>query len=312
MNTATVGFVAAPGIYEMEPGQYHADPCPLPSLSSSIARTLIRRSPLHAHAAHPRLGGAGGTRPTRAMDDGSVVHSLLLDKGATVVPLRAVYGPKHERAGEPVTDFATKAAQEERDALREAGHLPVLAHRLPELRRCAAAIARNLRFHQDGGDFFAPGRTEAVVVWEEDGIWLRCMVDRLPDDPRAPPYDIKTTALSAAPGGWERRLQTDYAFQAAFYARGLRAVRGVTPAPMRFVVGEIEPPHGVAVMCAAPSLQAIAEAEVERAVALWRRCITEDFWPGYPPFTAHVEAPTWMLTQQDEAQMRDHFAEEHA
>lgn len=306
------GEITAPGIYDLEPQQYHADPCPVPSLSSSIARTLIRRSPLHAYAAHPRLGATDEHRPTRAMDDGTAVHSLLLDKGAAVVPLASVYGPKHKRAGQPVTDFATKEAQEERDALREAGHQPVLAHRLPELRRCAAAIARNLRFHQDGAAFFSPGRDEAVVVWEEDGIWLRAMIDRLPDDPHEAPYDLKTTALSAAPGGWERRLQTEYAFQDAFYRRGLKAVRGIQPPPMRFVVAEIDPPHGVAVMCAAPSLQEIANAEVDRAIRLWRKCIAEDFWPGYPPFTAHIEAPTWMLTQQDEAAMRDQFAEEHA
>ena len=37
---------------------YHADPCIEPSASSGILRLLMDRTPMHAHAAHPRLGGA--------------------------------------------------------------------------------------------------------------------------------------------------------------------------------------------------------------------------------------------------------------
>ena len=45
------------GIHDIPPREYHADPCPAPSLSRSIAKLLVERSPAHAYAAHPRLGG---------------------------------------------------------------------------------------------------------------------------------------------------------------------------------------------------------------------------------------------------------------
>ena len=301
--------ITEPGIYTMTAEEYHADACPEPSLSRGIAHMLILQSPMHAHYHHPRLGGGKSSDANKAMDAGSAVHSMVLGVGAEVVPLKAVYGPKHERAGEPVTDYATKDAKTERDALREAGHIPCLAHELADLRRCAASITRNLRWHQDGADFFGPGQSEAVVIWKEGSVWMRCMVDRLPDDPSAPPFDLKLTKMSAAPTDWERRYRTAYAFQDAFYRRGIAAIRGRMPPPMRFAVGEINPPHGVSVMCSAPSLAALSEADVERSINIWSRCMASGEWPGYPQFTAHVEATSWQISQAEEAAMREDIME---
>ncbi len=302
-------LITAPGIHDIGEAAYHADPCPAPSLSRGIAQLLIRKSPMHAHFAHPRLGGGDDPDVTTIMDDGSAIHTLFLGKGSRVVPLATTYGPKHKKAGQPVTDFKTETATEERDAIRADGGIPVLAGQHPVLVRAAEIAREYLRMHQDGADFFEPGRSEAVVAWQEDGFWLRCMIDRLPDDPRAPPYDVKVTAMDATAGSWERRLRDVYAFQDAFYRRGLRAVRGVTPPPMRFVVIEREPPHGVSVMACAPSLVMLAEQQVDRAIRAWKHCLATDNWPGYPPFTAHVEAKPWQLEAEDAAATREEIME---
>jgi hypothetical protein len=34
-----------PGFHELTEAQYHGDPCPVPSLSASIAKVLVGRSP---------------------------------------------------------------------------------------------------------------------------------------------------------------------------------------------------------------------------------------------------------------------------
>jgi len=302
--------ITEPGIYEMSETEYHADPCEPFSLSRGIARLLIDRSPMHAFHAHPRLGAGDGIEVSKIMDEGSAVHSMLLGKGARVVSVRAVYGPKHKLAGQPVKDFKTDAACEDRDAIREEGCIPILPHEQGDLVRAVSAVTTHLRWHQDGPDFFADGRSEAVVVWREGDLWLRCMIDRLPDDPMAPAYDLKVTKMSAAPGGWERRLRDVYAFQDAFYRRGLRAVRRKTPPTMRFVVVERDAPHGVSVMTPAPSLAALADAQVERAIGIWRECVKTGQWPGYAPFTAHIEAPPWMLSAEDDQALRDEILEE--
>jgi hypothetical protein len=214
--------ITAPGIYKLPEAEYHADPCEPFSLSRGIAHTLLTTNAKKAHHAHPKLGGADPFIPNKAMDAGSIIHSLVLGVGAEIKSIDAVYDAKHKRAGQLVTDYATKAAQEARDAIRDAGGIPVLAHEEPKLRACADAALEQLKHHEDGADFFAPGQSEAVVVWKEGDLWFRIMVDRLPDDPKAPAYDFKATKLSAAPGSWDRRLQNIYAFQDAFYRRGLK------------------------------------------------------------------------------------------
>lgn len=307
---ASAPRITAPGIYDMPAAEYHADPCPEPSLSCSIAKMLVRKTPRHAWQAHPRFG-AVGIEPSRAMDDGSTVHAMMLGQANLIETIKATYGPKTKRKemiGQPVLDYKTDAASEERDELRGMGKIPVLYHRLPELIRCKTAAMQQIAVADDGPPFLAPGRSEVAVIWQEDDIWLRCLVDRLPDDPTAPPFDLKCTELSAAPGGWERRLQSEYAFQDAFYRRGIKKARGVEPKPMRFIVIELDPPHGTVIMAALPALREVAEIEVERAVQRWKRCTRHNDWPMYPPHTAWVDASSWQITASDAATLREEIA----
>jgi hypothetical protein len=280
-------MITQPGIYDLPEHEYHADPCPAPSLSASIARKLVRQSPMHAWHAHPRLN------PNRERDDGNdasnagtILHKMLLGKGAEIAPIAA-------------DDWRTKAAKEAREAARAAGLVPVLKHKLDALHECAAAARKQIMAHPDGQILFEPGQPERAMVWREGETWCRSLVDWMPDDPALPLIDIKTTGMSAAPGEWERRLITEYALQEAFYRRGARALGRTARAPMLFVVIECEAPFGVSVMTPAPSLQVIAEHEVDKSIRLWGQCMSTNAWPGYPPFTAHIEAPTWRINQME-------------
>ena len=289
------GVITKPGIYsDIGEADYHCDPCPDPSLSHSIAKLLLQRSPLHAHASHPRLGGNTGYDSNTAMDDGSIIHKLMLGRGADIVEVDA-------------PDWRTNAAKAARDAAWEAGKLPVLAGRMEGLMTCAKAALDQIKAHPDLAAFSAPGIAEAVLAWREGATWCRAMVDYLPDDPSLPVFDIKTTALAAAPESWERRLVHEYATQAAFYRRGLKALGRKKPGPLLFVVIEVKPPYGLSVMTPAPSLLAYAEAEVERALETWTECMADDVWPGYPAFTAHVELPGYLAMKAEERAINREF-----
>ena len=274
--------ITAPGLYpDMSEADYFADPCPEPSLSHSIARLLIGRSPKHAAAAHPRLEGEMAETSSAAMDEGSIVHKLLLGRGSEFVAL-------------PFDDWRTKAAKDARDEAKANGLIPILFPRLDALRTSADAMAKQIAQHPDCQAFFAPGDSEVVMAWREGRAWCRGLIDRLPDDPAAPIFDLKTTAKSAAPADWERSLIRDYCTQEAFYRRGWRAL-GSTDRPFLFIVAEREPPYGVSVMACGASLQDYAERRITRAIALWQRCMTTNEWPGYPAMTAYVEAPPYLL-----------------
>jgi hypothetical protein len=306
-DVAAAPRISAPGLYELTHEQYHADPCAIPSLSSSIAKLLVRRSARHAWQAHARFGNIGMI-PTRVMDDGSAMHAMMLGQAHLIDPIRTVYGSKvkdKEKIGKPVVDFKTQDAQDERDEIRGMGRIPILAHRLPELIRCKGIAQARIAETDDGPGFLAEGRSEICAVAVEDGVMLRCLIDRLPDDYALPPNDLKCTELSAAPGGWDRRLQTEYAFQDAFYRRVLKGAEGVERPPMRFFVIELDPPHGVAVLAADESLRALAEAEVERAMRVWRECTRLNVWPCYGKQTAWIGATPWQITASEDAAQID-------
>lgn len=278
-------MITSPGIYELPESVYHADPCPVPSLSHSIARTLMDRSPLHAWTNHPRLNpDFTPSTGTKAMDDGSILHALLLGAGSEYVQLG-------------FDDYKTKAAQQARDAVRDAGKIPVLEHKLDALRACARDITKQINRHPDLTQFFAPGRSEVSIIWQRSQSWCRGLIDRLPNDPSAPIFDLKTTGLSAAPHAWERKLIHDYCTQAAFYLGGMKALK-LPSRPFLFIVAETEDPYCVSVLTPAPSLMEYAERRIARAAALWDRCMDRNDWPGYPLMTAHVEAPEWLMAQE--------------
>lgn len=256
---------------------YHRDPCPAPSLSSGIIRAL-QRSPAHAFHQHPRLGGAPDTA-SQAKDDGTVLHGMIL-------------GTKESWRVLDFPDWRTKEAKEARDAARQAGAIPLLQHHFDALCETAAGIVANM-------PPLPQGLPEATLIWQEGETWCRARVDWLADNATTPLYDLKTTGLSADPAQWQRNLVSTYCIQAAWYLRGARAL-GLKPREFTFIVAETEPPHGVSVMACAPSLLAYAEREIDRALALWRRCLANGQWPGYPTATAYVEAPAWLLERQEE------------
>ena len=292
-------MITQPGIYDISEKNYHADAiAPVASLSHSVAKLLLKQSPLHAKTAHPRLTPQPVKEvPTSAMDKGSALHKLILGKGAEIKVLA-------------YDDYRKKEAQAERDTTRAKGLIPLLAEDYNGVRACATAALEQMREHPDLAAFFAPGQSEAVMVWRDGATWCRAMADRLPANPRAPIYDIKMTGVGS-PEAWERRLITEYATQAAFYRDGAKAIRGVEPGQMLFVVIEDKPPYAVSVMACAPSLAAYAEHEIARARATWARCMATGEWPGYTAMTAYVEAPAWLQMRQEERAIRDEIVERY-
>lgn len=290
--------VTKPGVYDMPESQYHADPCPAPSLSHSVAKLLLDRSPLHAKFAQPRLTVQPGEKTvTPAMLRGTVFHALMLGKGAEIA----------------VCQFPNWLSKEAKVAKADAiatGKTPILAEDYDNVRAAVTAATEQLRAHSDLEGFFAPCTSEAVIVWQDSGAWCRSMIDRRPDDVRFPLYDLKFTGVSANPEEFERRYVREYATQDAFYRRGEKALTGVTRPATRFIVVEAEPPYAVSVIASAPSLEHFAAQEIERAVDKWAQCIRSGIWPGYPAITAHVECPAWLSMRAEERALRDEFLEE--
>lgn len=264
---------------DMTSDEYHADETgDTPTLNASIARILCTRTPAHAWAAHPKLNPEWQRREDDKFDVGNVVHSLLL-QGIDIV----------HRVD--ANDWRTKDAKLERDSARGRGKIPLLERQWSEVAAMLDAVRAQVASLPLTPPPFTDGQPEQTLVWSEHGVRCRARLDWLHHDGLTVD-DLKTTTASAEPAAWARTLYGMGAdIQAAFYTRAVQAVYGHTVVDFRWVVAECAPPYAVSVINLAPSAMALANEKVDHALAVWRRCLATDTWPGYPPQVASVEAP---------------------
>jgi hypothetical protein len=289
-----------PGFYEMEGDDYHDDPAPEPSLSNSIGQILLERCPHAAWWNHPRLNPQFQERHAVKFDRGTVAHKLLLGKGKDFRIIEA-------------DDYRSKAAQQQRDAIREAGFVPVLVHHYQTAAAMATSARRQLKDIEGGPWAFSPefGDIELCGVSRDPiGCWTRTLIDfcglRVPPGPVC--WDYKTTAGTAAPLQIKSHFnRMGWAFQAAFQERIITTLKPELAGRVqfRFLVQEDEEPYMCSVVEPAPDARTLAHKQVAAACAIWKACSAAGRWPGYPRasvalgVTAVVEA-MWLSRELDD------------
>ena len=289
-------MIDKPGIvYCLSDADYHLDPYVTPTLSSSVARALIDKSPRHAWYAHPRLNknlaaDIANEAPTPAQDFGSAVHTILLGAGKPLVEVAA-------------DDFRTNAAKAKRDEARAAGKVPLLSKTLARAHDVALAAREQIAGTELAGIFDA-GQAEASLFWEDiEGVNCRARVDWLPTAALAGGHiivpDLKTTGESAAPDAWNRHAyEMGYDVQAEHYTRGLKAlIPGVRSVRFPFIVIEQDAPYGLTIFEFGGQAMAEAEGKLDKAMAVWGECLSRDVWPGYPVEPVHIDPPKWRTEQ---------------
>lgn len=273
------------GIHTMPASVYHQDPAPAPSLSNSVLKTLLSKSPLHARLMHPRLTPQEPREDEGKFDLGSAAHSLLLE-GQDIIQVCHY------------DDWRTKAAKEDRAMAREAGRIPMLPHQHAEA-NLMVEIARDYLARSVLGNLLADGKPEQTLIWQDEGtnIWCRGRLDWLTED-RSVILDYKTTAMSS-PAQFCRSSMSAFGYdtQSAFYLRGMRAVQRVET-EFVFLVQEDEAPYSCYLVQCAPSMQEVAEHKVQRGIDAWAACLKTDNWPGYSEHIYHAEASAWQVEQE--------------
>ena len=286
--------IEAPGVYDMPADAYHADPCPQPSLSASVAHELLSRSPRHAWQAHPRLNPAHEPEHRTEFDLGHAAHALVL-------------GDERRFAVIDAADYRAGAARAAREAAYAAGAIPLLPHQYEATRAMARALRAQLEQHE-ARDAFTQGQPERTIAWREGDVWCRARLDWLPNTlTRATIItDLKSTT-NAEPAAWSRsKLEAmGYDVQAAFYLRGLRALGHPDTLRFAFVVVEVDPPHALSVIGLPPAVMALAEQKVEHAIATWRECLRTNVWPAYPTRICWADPTPWSEARWAERVARD-------
>jgi len=288
---------------EMPAEKYHADPCPSPSLSSSVAKILLAQCPRAAWWAHPKLNHEHREKHSRRLDLGTVAHRILLGKGSDFVEMV-------DPDGAPYKDYKSKAAGEMRDAARAEGKTPILSDDLKLAWDLVRSCYAQLPEHGCSGAFEDRGRSEVVITWRDPvGPWGRAMLDWVLETPAGlVVYDYKTRDGSCNPDRLGPPfVDLGYDIQGAMQERGLLTLHPELGGRIEFrwVFQELDPPHLISVVTLDPGHFDMARKKVSAAFQLWQRCLESGSWPGYTAGPHRLEYPVWEEKRWTERELRD-------
>jgi hypothetical protein len=273
------------GFHEnIDADRYHADPCVVPSLSSSVAAELVTSAPAKARLKHPRLVKQSDKKATDEMNFGSVVHELALGRGGGF----AVWEGETWRGGEAAKFW---------DAAVAAGKTPI---KTADLKR-ATDLVDSVRIQLKGmglDHVLSEGKSEVVAVWKNGDHYARAMYDKwFPD--RDEIWDIKTTGLSAHPEKVARHVANmNYDLRSEFYLMGAEKLTGKPSKHgglgYQFLFIETSPPY-LPVPCYLDATFKIrGRRNAQHAIDLWARCIESGVWPGYTSGPVEIMAPGYI------------------
>jgi len=297
-------MISQPGLYTIPMAEYLADPCETPSLTASIANTLLTRSPAHARMQHPRLFAGFEREDDSRFELGSAAHALLLEDDGGAIEFIAA------------NDWRTNAAKDARNAARAAGKLPVLS-RYEGVLTQMVKVAREAIERSEFIGIWSQGKPEQTMVWQEDGVWLRARPDFMRAD-RTVIIDYKTSD-SAEPEFFIRQIgRMGYDVSAAFYVRGVDALpptndgatqdhNGQAYPAYVWLAQEIEPPFACSLVTLGKAYLEIADEKVDRAIALWRMCLASDKWPAYSLSLHYAEPSSWQMSEFEARMNREEW-----
>ncbi|QDY06130.1 hypothetical protein FJK98_02270 [Micromonospora sp. HM134] len=284
--------VTQPGVYlGVSDDDYHRDPVPGGSLSSTGARDLLPPS-CPALFRHKR----DNPQPVKKVFElGHAAHTMMLGAGPGPVMIAG-----DSKSGPDV--WNTNAVKEKVQRARAEGKVPLR----PSDYERVQAMAAKLREHPVAAQLLKPGAgdPEASLFWVDPETRVKCRaridwLTRSTGGPRLIVPDYKT-CRSAAPDdlvkaiaehGWHR--------QADWYQSGIRALGLHADPVVVFIAQEKEPPYLVTVAQPDPTALRIAAHLNREARHLYRSCTESGRWPGYSDDVALISLPGWVERQYE-------------
>jgi hypothetical protein len=262
--------ITKPGLVPGMPDeQYHADPVPGGSLSSTFARLLTKHVPAKAFEIRR------DRKPTRSMNLGKAAHAHALGAGPELIVW------EH--------DGRTKAGKEERQKAAALSATEAAVAVTENERDQILGMATSLVANPEVAAILKASKAEVSGFWQEgNDTWCRARYDLLGNRHA---YDYKTCE-DASSQGFERAMGSyGYHQQAEFYQRGLRALgHPAAKRPLRFICQETQAPYLVQIHTCDELAMEIAAALNDRAIEVYAECKQADQWPGFPTLEAEPTA----------------------
>lgn len=290
--------IVNPGIYEMTMREYVADPCREISLHSSMAGTMLSKTPFHAWRKSKRLNNDAEETAAEAALMGSALHEVVLCRNWEKI-VRVEFD-----------SWRTKEARTSRNKLLDAKKIPILAKKFDELEEIAEIVsstaAKNKHLNQN-----KRGKAEQTIIWKESAefltdqrecsreIYLRSRPDWLADD-HSLIVSYKTTS-NAEPQHYMRQIlvQEGYDLQAEFECSGIETLFGLRPKYI-WIVQETKAPFACSFLEHTEISAQIGRERKQCAVNMFAKCMHEQNWPSYPVETISAIPPAYLFTQWEE------------
>ena len=261
-----------PGIYENYSIEaYHNDS----AVGSSTLKTLANKTPLHLKAQV--------YKESSSFDFGSALHRAVLEPHMSDTIIR---GPDDRRGAR------WKDAKAEADAK---GCILLVADDYDAVFRACESVRAN-----DTAASLLTGnvKTEVSLFTELDGLRVKIRPDLVNFDSPCL-VDLKTTQ-SAAPDSFARSC-ADYMYhvQASFYQRVWEHYHGIKLQPFVFIAVEKVPPYAVACYELDELTMEEGANVVDNMLDLYKRCIEQNEWKGYPEGIGKLRIPGWAFKTID-------------
>ena len=274
-------MITIPGLY---PDLAYHSPIrhtPTRALTYSGIKILVTETPENFIA--PR------TKKSEAMNFGSIVHALALDKG-----------DKFQIS--PYSDYKTKDAREWRDEVIEQGDIPIKPADYAEAADMAKVIKRKIHVALDGAKY----QTEVPFFWQEGETWCSGMADVWCEE-RSMVIDPKVTSRIHGEIARAHIYNQGWHLQSAWYRRGLEAIMPERAGRLVFANLLISPdePYTSRLISVSEAWRHIGERECLRALRLFDQCMATDTWPGYPQEVEVLDAPVWAAMRAMDAEAQE-------
>jgi len=275
------------GVQRLPSALYHSDPAPEPSLSATLAKLMLRKSPRHAWFACRRLNPDWQPIEKKTFDIGRAAHRAVLGAGDDYVAIPFDLLASNGAA-------STKEAKAFIEATRAAGRVPLKDDEIANIEALRDVTGIRLAEH---GVTLDPERSELTAIVQIDGLWCRAMYDNVPADPTLPIYDFKTCEDATPEACLRAVLNYGYDVQAEHYRAVWKAATG-EDRDFVFIFQEKSEPYEVTLVRLSGSFRHLAERRAAKARAMWAECLKTGNWPGYPVGMNEIDPPAWLIERE--------------
>lgn len=295
--------ITQPGIFDMPDDVYHSDPCFMPSLSSSGAKTILNKSPYHYWYEREH-----GQSDTGAFHFGRAAHMAMLEPERFAQTYHITpegFSRHHHKKWEK--ELAELVAAE------AAGAIELKAKDAETVETMAAAMAE----HRDIlGQFFAAPKEQSAFWFDETfKIWRRCRFDFMANPGGRIFVDYKTVEPRGQKGiddAFLLRQVLDYGYhqQAAWYLDGIEALglcdHEAGPAFI-FLFQEKKPPYAMRLVQLPDSAIDMGRVMNAKAMDMFARGVETNVWPSYDREVLQLPWPQYLEDRFDRDTSEGHF-----